>query len=86
MLCEGVSPPKANTNGASGQPSKACTMPILASVSDMQVGLLLEISQTFIVLSEEPVTKVIHYKYSKHWLSTVSHTIDCVCSKTLNHG
>ena len=25
-------------------------------------------------------------KYSKHWLCTVTHTIDCVCSKMLNHG
>ena len=31
-------------------------------------------------------SKVIHPKYSKHWLSTVAHTIDCVCSKILNHG
>ena len=30
--------------------------------------------------------KVIYPKYSKHWLSTVAHTIDCVCSKILNHG
>ena len=31
--------------------------------------------------------KVIVYpKYSKHWLSTVAHTIDCVCSKILNNG
>ena len=25
--------------------------------------------------------KVIYPKYSKHWLSTVAHTIDCVCVK-----
>ena len=31
-------------------------------------------------------TKVIYPKYSKHWLSSVAHTIDCVCSKILNHG
>ena len=28
--------------------------------------------------------------YSKHWLSTAAHTIDCICSKIvdqgLNHG
>ena len=30
--------------------------------------------------------KVIYPKYSKHWLYTVAHTIDCVCSKMLNHG
>ena len=29
--------------------------------------------------------KVIHPKYSKHWPYTVAHTIDCVCSKILNH-
>ena len=27
--------------------------------------------------------KVIHPKYSKHWLTTVAHTIDCECSKIL---
>ena len=31
-------------------------------------------------------SKVIYLKYSKHLLSTVAHTIDCVCSKILNHG
>jgi hypothetical protein len=30
--------------------------------------------------------KVIHPKYSKHWIYTVVHTIDYVCSKILNHG
>ena len=30
--------------------------------------------------------KVIYPKYSKHWLSSVAHTIDCVCGKILNHG
>ena len=31
--------------------------------------------------------KVIHTKYSKHWpYTTVAHTIDCVCSKMVNHG
>ena len=35
--------------------------------------------------SQNPV-KVIHPKYSKHWPYTVAHTIDCVCSKLLNHG
>ena len=31
-------------------------------------------------------TKVIYPKYSKRWQSTVAHTIDCLCSKILNHG
>ena len=31
------------------------------------------------------IVKVIYPKYSKHCLSTVAHTIDCVCSKILNH-
>ena len=31
-------------------------------------------------------SKVIYPKYSKHWLSTMAHIIDCVCSKILNHG
>ena len=31
-------------------------------------------------------TKVINPKYSKHWLSTVAHTIHCVCSKILILG
>ena len=30
--------------------------------------------------------KVIYPKYSKHLLSNVAHTIDCVCNKMLNHG
>ena len=30
--------------------------------------------------------KVIYPKYSKHWPYTVVYTIDCVCSKMLNHG
>ena len=36
--------------------------------------------------SNNTSTKVIYPKYSKHWLSTVAHTIDCVWSKILNHG
>ena len=28
-------------------------------------------------------SKVIYLKYSKHWLSTVAHKIDCVCSKKI---
>ena len=44
-----------------------------------------DINETFIWFGSLP--KVILYpKYSKHWLSTVAHTIDCVCSKILNHG
>ena len=31
-------------------------------------------------------SKVIYSKFSKQWLSTVAHTIDCVCSKISNHG
>ena len=31
-------------------------------------------------------SKVIHLKYSKHWLYTVASTIDCGSSKLLNHG
>ena len=30
--------------------------------------------------------KVIYTKYSNHWPNSVAHTIDCVCSKMLNHG
>ena len=30
--------------------------------------------------------KVIYTKYYKHWPYTVTHTIDCVCNKILNHG
>ena len=38
-------------------------------------------------LSTDPLSKVIKTKYSKHWpYYTVAHTIDCVCSKMLNHG
>ena len=31
-------------------------------------------------------SKFIYPKYSRHWLSTVAHTIDCVCSEIFNHG
>ena len=34
----------------------------------------------------QPRVKVVYPKYSKHWLHTVAHTIDCVCSKMLYHG
>ena len=30
--------------------------------------------------------KIIYPKYSKHWSYTLAHTINCVCSKMLNHG
>ena len=33
-----------------------------------------------------PKSKVIYPKYSKHFVTTVPHTIDCLCSKILNHG
>ena len=32
------------------------------------------------------MAKVIYPKYSKHWSYTVAHTINCVCSKMLNHS
>ena len=34
----------------------------------------------------QAVPKVIYPKYSKHWLSTVAHTIDCVCGKNMKSG
>ena len=37
------------------------------------------------LLQLKPGLKVKYPKYSKHWLSTVAHTIDYVCSKILNH-
>ena len=37
-------------------------------------------------VSLNPVGKVIYPKYSKHWLYTVAHTIDSVCSKILNNN
>ena len=33
-----------------------------------------------------PARKVMYPKYSKHWPYPVAYTIDCVCSKMLNHG
>ena len=36
--------------------------------------------------SKIDLAKVIYPKYSKHWPYTVTHTIDCVCSKMLYHG
>ena len=38
------------------------------------------------LLSWHVSSKVIYPNYSKHWLTTVAHTIDCVYSKILNHG
>ena len=36
--------------------------------------------------SKQVYVKFIYPKYSKHWPYTVTHTIDCVCSKMLNHS
>ena len=38
------------------------------------------------LVQSKPRTKVIHPKYSKHCPHILAHTIDCVCSKMLNHG
>ena len=38
------------------------------------------------IMEFETNTKVTYPKYSKHWPCTVARTIDCVCSKILNHG
>ena len=58
MLCEGLSPPTAKINGASGQLWAEWTMPIFKSFSIIQLGwLLVWMSQTLTVLSEEPVNK-----------------------------
>ena len=45
-----------------------------------------EICATFLVVLTFTLLQVIYPKYSKHWSYTVAHTIDCVCSKMLNHG
>ena len=47
-------------------------------------GGLLGIFMMVVVVST--TAKVIHPKYSKQWPYTVARTIDCVCSKMLNHG
>ena len=36
--------------------------------------------------SVDQIDKVIYTKSSKHYPCTVAYTIDCVCSKMLNHG
>ena len=41
---------------------------------------------TYILPDSNVGPKYIYHKYSKHWLSTVAHTMDCVCSKILNRG
>ena len=46
-------------------------------------GIKLQTMQKFSLLQQG---KVIYPKYSKYWPYTVAHTIDCVCSKILNHG
>ena len=35
---------------------------------------------------DKALLKVIYPQYYKHCLSTVVHTIDCLCGKILNHG
>ena len=48
---------------------------------------ILQKKRDFIPKFEFYKTKLYTYlKYSKHWLSTVAHTIDCVCRKILNYG
>ena len=52
------------------------------SIHNTTKGILIFNWHHLILLS----VKVIYPKYSKHWHHTVAHTIDCVCSKMLNHG
>ena len=53
---------------------------------------MLKLANTVLILinpspsNVELSTKVIYPKYTKHRPYTVAHTIDCVCSKMLNHG
>ena len=44
------------------------------------------IIKTALTRYDVKITPVIYPKYSKNWPYTVAHTIDCVCSKMLNHG
>ena len=53
---------------------------ILASCNNFRIEQDSELAKFW------PRAKVIYTKYSKHWLYTVANTIDCVCSKMLNHG
>ena len=67
---------------------EVCTSQGLA-VSHVSVYIAWDIQlleKTFRINREEERDKVIYPKYSKHWPYTVAHTIDCVCSKMLNHG
>ena len=52
------------------------------------IGGLYDLSNlcTQIKHQNDPEAKVIYPKYSKHCPYTVAHTIDCFCSKMLNHG
>ena len=43
-------------------------------------------TNSFSSLIFQQLFKFIYPKYSKHWPYTLAHTIDCVCSKMLDHG
>ena len=51
-------------------------------MNDLQIGRIKSISEPFSPFCI--AAKVIYTKYSKHWLYTVAHTIECVCSKINN--
>ena len=49
-------------------------------------GICVANDSVYLLLEYCTLGKVIYPKSSKHWLSTLPHTIDCVCSKILNRG
>ena len=58
---------------------------IQLSLSDLTVYIKKAVLKLYFFFKGETASKVIYTKYSKHWPHTVAHTIDCVCSKMLNH-
>ena len=57
---------------------------IVTSVQLSDLGLMRQANPFLFILHTKLYN--IYPKYSKHWPYTVAHTIDCVCSKMLNHG
>ena len=81
--------------GCAVQPSSECgkmglpPTPYFCRTTTLQPHCTAATNLTFKLIENNKVwgnAKVIYRKYSKHWLYSVAHTIDCVCSRMLNHG
>ena len=60
---------------------------LIAKKSHKNCPPCVKASRPFKIGNSSLLSKLYIYpKYSKHWLSTVADTINCVCNKILNHG